>query len=233
MISLDKNILFPVLPRSTIACMILTCLVFKATSVCAQGVQVNLYSAYVFDDKFDSYYDNSNYYDGKILGGYQWGAGVEYLLRPEYSVELLYLRQKTRAPTEYAENGLLLQKTDFDVGINYILLGGARRLVLPNQKVEAFGGGMAGVVLASLNNPDSGREATATKFSWGAKAGGIIWPTEHVGIKIQAQILSAVQAMGGGFYFGTGGPGAGLTSYSTIYQFSLGGGVVFKLKLKP
>ncbi len=33
----------------------------------------------------------------------------------------------------------------------------------------------------------------------------------------------------GGFYFGTGGVGAGVSSYSTMYQFGVGGGLVFKL----
>jgi hypothetical protein len=30
-------------------------------------------------------------------------------------------------------------------------------------------------------------------------------------------------------YFGTGGAGAGLSSYSSMLQFGLGGGLVFKL----
>jgi hypothetical protein len=43
-------------------------------------------------------------------------------------------------------------------------------------------------------------------------------------------LLSAVQAVGGGLYFGTGGAGAGVSGFSTFYQFSLGGGLVFKIK---
>ena len=35
--------------------------------------------------------------------------------------------------------------------------------------------------------------------------------------------------MGGGLYFGTGGAGAGVSTYSSYYQFNLGGGLVFKL----
>ena len=38
-------------------------------SVCGQGVNFNVYSAYVFDDKFDFYYNASEYYKGKIKGG--------------------------------------------------------------------------------------------------------------------------------------------------------------------
>ena len=68
-----------------------------------------------------------------------------------------------------------------------------------------------------------------TKFAWGFKLGANIWASEKVGIKIQAGLLSAVQAIGGGVYFGTGGAGAGITGLSTYYQFNLGGGLVFNL----
>jgi hypothetical protein len=147
-----------------------------------------------------------------------------------YGVELLYLRQDTNAPTVYVRDGSSnIEETDFDIALNYIMLGGARHVLTGNGKLEGFGGLMAGMVIAELKNPDNGREANATKFSWGLRLGGIAWASEAVGIKVQAQLLSAVQSMGGGLYFGTGGAGAGVSSYSTIYQFSLGGGLVFKI----
>ncbi len=43
----------------------------------AQHTRLNGYAVYVFDDKFDSYYDNNNYYEGKFKGGLQWGVGLE------------------------------------------------------------------------------------------------------------------------------------------------------------
>ena len=42
--------------------------------------------------------------------------------------------------------------------------------------------------------------------------------------------MSPVQGAGGGFYFGTGGAGAGVSTYSTIYQFNVGGSINFRLK---
>lgn len=195
----------------------------------AQDVRVKLYSAYVFDDKFDSYYSSSSYYEGKLKGGYQWGGGIEYMVRPEYGIEILYLRQSTNAPTTYATGVVTTEFTDFDIGMNYIMLGGLRYLKSTNDKLEGYGGLMAGMVIADLENPDSGREETATKFAWGLRLGGIVWASETIGINVQTQLLSAVQSMGGGFYFGTGGAGAGVSSYSTIYQFTVGGGLVFKV----
>lgn len=196
----------------------------------AQVINLDVYSAYVFDDKFDSYYNASEYYKGKIKGGYQWGAGIEYRLRPDYGVELLYIGQNTNAPTEYAGNGSLKKYTNFDLGVRYILLGGLRYFGSPGKKVEGFAGMMGGLVAASLKNPDNGRSSSAEKFSWGVRAGGVVWAKENVGIKLQIQLLSAVQSMGGGFYFGTGGSGAGLSAYSTIYQLSVGGGLVLRMR---
>ena len=194
----------------------------------SQDIRLNLYSSYAFADKFNSYYDLGWYYEGKIQDGYQWGGGLEYLPNPEYGAELLYLRQDTEAPTKYLYNSIQPDFTNFDLGMNYIMVGG-KRYLKTSEKFEGYAGLMAGVLVASLKNPDNNRKTSVTKFSWGIRAGGVVWATDMVGINLQAQLLSAVQSMGGGFYFGTGGAGAGLTSYSTIYQFSLGGGLVIKI----
>jgi len=204
-----------------------------------QGVRLNLYGGYVFDDKFDTYYSSSSYYEGKIKGGFQWGIGVEYMVQPQYGIELLYLRQDTEAPTRYygvlvGSGGNRDGEVNLDLAINYILLAPTKHFVSSNEKVEGFAGFMAGMVIAEASTPDGSAlgtgEDSATKFAWGVRLGGIIWASEKVGIRLQTQLLSAAQAMGGGFTFGTGGAGAGVSSYSTIYQFGLGGGLVFKVK---
>ncbi len=199
-------------------------------AIFAQDFNVTVYGSYVFDDSFDSYYDYNAYYNGKIKGGLQWGIGGEYKPSPYMGVELTYFRQDTDSPTTYQtlySNGV--QRTNFDLGINYLMLGGNRYFSSLNAPFQGFGGLMAGVMFANLHNPDLDRDSDVTKFSWGAKLGGIYWMSDYVGIKLQAQLLSAVQAAGGGFYFSAYGPQTGVTTYSTIYQFSLGGGLVFSL----
>jgi hypothetical protein len=119
--------------------------------------------------------------------------------------------------------------TNFDLALNYILLGGNRHFGKPGGKLDGFGGLMAGMVVGSADNPDNGNSGSATKFAWGLKAGANIWLTDKIGIKLMGQMVSASQSMGGSFYFGTGGSGAGLSSYSTVFQWSLGGGLAFKL----
>jgi hypothetical protein len=87
--------------------------------------------------------------------------------------------------------------------------------------------------MAIFNVDDQAANSTlsgnATKFAWGAKLGLNFWASESLGIKIQTGLNSAVQGAGGGLYFGTGGVGAGVSTYSTFYQFYVGGGLTFKM----
>jgi hypothetical protein len=53
--------------------------------------------------------------------------------------------------------------------------------------------------------------------------------SENVGLKIYAQLNTVVGGVGGGFYFGTGGSGAGVSTYSSMVQFGLGGGLTVGL----
>ena len=193
----------------------------------AQNVRLNGYSSYVFDDNVDSYYDPYNYYDGTIKGGYCWGIGAEFLPAPTKGIELKYLRRTTTAPMEYYKN--TLKHSTFDVNLNYILLGG-NNYFKTGGKVEPYAGADIGMALVYITNQESGAEDNATKFAWGLKLGTNIWINEKIGLKLQADLLSVVQSAGGGLYFGTGGAGAGVSAYSTMYQWGLGGGLTVKLK---
>jgi len=196
----------------------------------AQNIRFNAHTAYVFDDKVDSYYSSTDYYEGKIEGGFQWGGGLEFMASPTKGIELKYLRQDTKAPMEYYSfDNNKVMNTEFDLAINYVLLGGTNYFKGVGNKVEPYGGLEIGMAIFDIENPDTGKSEGSTKFAWGFKLGTNIWASEKVGIKLQGELLSAVQSAGGGFYFGTGGAGAGVSTYSTMYQWILGGGLTFKL----
>jgi hypothetical protein len=146
-------------------------------------------------------------------------------------LEILYLREDTNAPTQYYNGGLYDKYANFDIALNYIMLGGNKYFGKPGSSVQGFGGFMAGVGIVNVDSatPSVNFSESATKFAWGLKAGAVIWATDVIGIKLQGQMLSIAQSVGGGVYFGTGGAGAGVSSYSSLYQFTLGGGLVFEL----
>ena len=156
-----------------------------------------------------------------------WGAGLEVEIRDDYSAELSYYRMDTQAPIR--GYGTLNRERTLDVGVNYIMLGGMRYLTVANDKIEPYAGLLVGMAIFNNKDPKDTEESSATKFAWGARLGTNIWLSDRVGLKLQAYVLSAVQGAGGGLYFGTGGAGAGVSTYSTLYQFGLGGGLAIKV----
>jgi len=196
----------------------------------AQKARLNAYGMYSFDDNFDSYYDQYNYYNGTLKGSFAYGAGVEFMVKPHNCIELQWQHQSTTAPTTYIGGiGNTLKTTNFDINIDYLLIGGDGHFAKPDGKVEGYGGVFLGMAFLGAKNPDNQNHNTASKFAWGFRLGCNIWANDKIGVKLQGQLLSISQGAGGGFYFGTGGVGAGVSSYSSVYQFQLGGGLTFKL----
>jgi len=193
------------------------------------SVRLHGYAIYAFDDNHvDSYYSTTQYFDGSVNGGFQYGGGLEIMPMPSAGVEITYLRLDSKAPMNYW-NGSRDAQTDFELAQNWLMLS-FNKYVPVNPKVEPYAGLQLGMDILNCYNPENQNDLSATKFAWGIKAGINIWANEKVGIKLQTSLLSAVQAVGGGLYFGTGGAGAGATAFSTYYQFNLGGGLVFKVK---
>ncbi|MEZ4738294.1 MAG: hypothetical protein R2818_02815 [Flavobacteriales bacterium] len=106
--------------------------------------------------------------------------------------------------------------------MHYVMLGGLGYKPF-SPAVSGYGGVNLGVGFIS-------GDASATKFAIGGKLGLMFNASSTVGIKVGAQVLSAVQGAGGGFYFGTGGASAGVSTYSSIYQFGFTGGLCIALQ---
>jgi len=207
--------------------------IFIVSAANSQKIRLNAYGNYAFDDKVDnSYsYNTEGYFEGTLKGGFLWGGGLEFNLHDYYSIELIYNRLDTHAPVDYWDYNDIInhnKHANLDVGVNYIMIGGVRYMH-PNAKVDPYGGFMLGMAIIDTKNPETNISNSATKFAWGARFGTNIWASDRVGIKLQAQFLSVPQGAGGTLYFGTGGAGAGVSTYSTVLQFVLGGGLVFKL----
>ena len=197
----------------------------------SQELRINTYAGYIFKDKVDSYYSSTSYFEGQIQDGLRWGAGIEYHIPNRGAIEIQYLRQDTNAPTIYQDGGFLggaLQNTNFDMAINWVMLNGTKYFPV-NEVVEPFVGAGFGMGIFSVANPDNGNENSSTKFAYNIRGGANFWLSENIAFRAQASLFSATQAIGGGLYFGTGGVGGGLSSYSSLYQFGLEGGIVLRL----
>ena len=194
-----------------------------------KGARLNFYSAYVFDDGFDVVNDANTYYNGTVKGGVQWGGGLEYLFNPQSSAEIMYIHRSTTVPTNFKfGTGTQGRHEDFDLKHDYILLSGDGHFAKHGSKAEGYAGLMAGVLISHLEAPSLGKSSNNTNFAWGGRVGGNIWFSPKLGLKLQAQILSASRATGGDYYWSWYGP-IYLTEYSSLWQFSLGGGLTYKL----
>ena len=199
------------------------------TTMMGQHARLNFYSAYTFDDGFDVVNDLNTYYNGTVKGGIQWGGGLEYVFNHVSSAELLYLHRSTTVPAtfKFGSNTQVRNET-FDLKHDFIMLSGDGHFG-NGDKVEGYAGVMAGVLISHLEAPSlPGQSSSNTNFAWGGRIGTNIWFSPKLGLKLQALILSASRATGGDYYWSWYGP-IYLTEYSTLWQFSLGGGLTFKL----
>ena len=198
---------------------------FAVSTVClvtaaSAQVKLNGFGGYTFQDRFNlgGSYNGYSYSEGVLGEGAHFGGSIEFELRPNKSIELLYQTQSTQG---YLRGGGF----DFpanDVSVHYLMLGGLGYQPL-SEVVSGYGGiNLGGALL--------GGDASATKFAIGGKLGLLVNLSSTVGIKMGAQVMSMVQGLGGGFYFGTGGSGAGVSTYSSVYQFGLTGGLCIALQ---
>jgi hypothetical protein len=198
------------------------------TTIMAQHARLNFYGAYTFDDGFDVVSDANTFYNGTVKGGVQWGAGLQYMFNKQSSAEILWLHRSTTVPAnfKFGSNTQLRSET-FDLKHDFIMLSGDGHFG-GGGKAEGYAGIMAGVLISNLEAPSLNKSSNNTNFAWGGRVGTNIWFSPKLGLKLQALILSASRATGGDYYWSWYGP-IYLTEYSTLWQFSLGGGLTFKL----
>lgn len=208
--------------------LVLTVLFFTAIQSVsyAQPYKIHLYNSYVFDDGIEFVTDNNRYINGTINGGYQWGIGFEYILQNSVGLELMYNRQNTTFPITYSSATDTTRS--YDVDVNYILFGSNKYFPIANKMIKPFGGAAIGLAILNNQNPLPGGESSSTKFAWSARLGSDFMFSPSVGIRIQGQVQSAVQDVGGGLYLGTGGVSTGVNTESSMYQFGLGGSLIIQ-----
>lgn len=183
----------------------------------AQTFSLTALGGYTFQDhvSFSSAYSY-------IRASGHWGASVEGIIPNGGAIQLLFQTQPTHAPFYFYNTPNNEQNKGKDkCTLTYIMLNGLR-YVQTGSAAEPYGGLGLGVGIVA---PEAG--TSATKFAWDAFLGVKIKTGSAVGIKLQAQLYSMAQVAGGGFYAGTGGGGAYVSTYSTIVQFGLTGGICF------
>jgi hypothetical protein len=188
-------------------------------AVQAQDVTLHTFGGYTFKNTIE--YSNAK---AVLVDWFQLGGGFEVSVDDARAVELIYQRMDPTASVRYYVG--INDAEAIEVGVNYIMAGGTNYFPL-NETISAFGTVDLGAAI--FDPKDEGYE-TITRFAWGLRGGLRIATSEKISLRLHAQLLSPVQGFGGGVWFGTGGASAGVSTYSTIYQFNFGGSINFKLR---
>lgn len=204
--------------RSKVYILVVTLLAFATTdTLLAQQLHINAFGGHTFRERVNiaGTYNGLRYNSVVMEQGEHFGASLEYEFRPDVAVDVRYQLQST---TGFADHGI--SRTGFDLDVHFITLGILRYRTF-SEKASGFGGLMVGAGIF-----DSDKFYTSN-FSIGGQLGILLKFSEVIGLKLGAQVLSPVQGAGGGLFLGTGGVNVGVSTFSTVFQFGLTGGLRF------
>ncbi len=176
---------------------------------------------YTFADRNDFY----NTY-GRIGDGVSFGGSVKFNVNRSFGIEVLYSHMNTtNGLYYYGPDQSAIQQNN--LRFDYIMAGPVESFNIPNSTVRPFIGALLG---AAIMTPDaSSGYSQDTRFAVGFQLGTNIYFSPRVGIQLKAQLLSPVDGADGGLFFSNYGGGSGINTYSSIYQFSLSGGLIVGL----
>lgn len=192
----------------------------------SQELRINSYAAYTFDDRI-------NIYDlrGNLNGGLFYGAGLEYIIPANFITNRIgFTNINTNLGIELKYQRISSMFDVYNTGStvstpyssNYIMAGFNH--YIPLKVLEPYYGLDLGVSVLDIQSTDP-----FVKFAWGIKLGTNIALTPTVSLRFQADLKSIVESIDPQLNIGWGGVNPSISTYSTIYQFSLGGGLVFKI----
>ena len=196
---------------------------FQSLKAQKQGaISLNAYGGYTFKDKvnFDGFY-------GYVDEAFQYGGGLEFFVRENRSFEVKYLRMDTHFPV-YLNGGTKLNEGADQGSISYLLFGGNNYFGgHPDSKAVPYAGADLGIGFVDMKDGGS-----STKFGWDVKLGVKLKTSSVIALKLQAYVQSVIAAVGSDIYVTGGGALVGVPNYATIFQFGLGGALVFDFKKK-
>lgn len=206
-------------------------LIFSAFSGPASAQwKINAIGGYGFDDKMNFTTTDDRYFNAKIKSSALWGGGIEYVLKNNYGIELVYMREDTEVPVDYSYGtGLGDSSTTQRIGINYVLLAGNGYTQIADSPVEPFGSVLLGIALFNNKSTSDGPASSSTKFAFGVRGGLDIAATNELGFKVMAQLISATQAFEGEFYLGKSASDYGLDPQTNMLQFGISAGISYRI----
>lgn len=189
------------------------------SQIMAQGVEITPFTGYTFQAGF-------NISGGRafLRDGQNWGGMLGFSVNDFTEVELGYSYQGTSA---VARSVNLQENIDIAAQVHYATLG-VNRLFPTSDKMTFFAGAKMGTGTLAFPN---GESRNFTRFSAGFQGGMKYYASDRVGIRLQANLMMPILAVGTSLWWSPGaGTSVGLSGWSPIAQFGFTGGLVFRLQ---
>lgn len=185
----------------------------------AQGVEITPFTGYTFQAGF-------NISGGRafLRDGQNWGGMLGFSVNDFTEVELGYSYQGTSA---VARSVNLQENIDIAAQVHYATIG-VNRLIPTSDKMTFFAGAKMGTGTLAFPN---GESQNFTRFSAGFQGGMKYYASDRVGIRLQANLMMPILAVGTSLWWSPGaGTSVGLSGWSPIAQFGFTGGLIFRLQ---
>jgi hypothetical protein len=195
-------------------------LLLAASSMAQTSVELIPSVGYTFPARNDFYNDY-----GRVAGGLNLGAQVNFNVTRSFGFELLYSHQSTSSGVfNYGYDGGG-QIGGGNLSQDYIMGGFVFSGNIPGSTVRPFLGLLLG---ADILTPGTTGYNSNTYFAAGFQLGTNIYISPRVGIQLKAQLLSPVASAGGAYYFNNY-YGGQIDPNQSTYSFTLGAGLIIGL----
>lgn len=204
-----------------IALLLPVILLLSARSFAQTAVELIPSIGYTFPDRNDYYSAYS-----RISDGLSYGGSIKFNINRGVGIEVLYSHMNTTSGLyNYGSDQTPISWTN--LSFDYIMAGPVQSFNIPNSTVRPFLGVLLGAAI--MTPAASSGYSQDTRFAMGFQLGTNIYCSPRVAIQLKAQLLSPVDDAGSGLFVSNYGAGVGVGGYSSIYQFSLGAGLIIGL----
>jgi opacity protein-like surface antigen len=200
--------------KKQIVLVLIGLLMVPASLFAQKNIEITGYTGWMLGGRVNLYNGSLKVHDGQ-----NWGIILNKYIAYGTQLEVMYNRLVSEVELrEYANDPEIL----FKMSTQYFHIGGLYEL-MNETKIRPFGVGSLG---ATVFHAQDASYSDRWRFSIGLGAGLKFFPTERIGIRLQARMLVPMYLNGLWFGVGTGGASAGVSSSSTIVQGDFTGGII-------
>jgi len=222
--------------RFILVCAVASALLALSTTPASAQIYTTRYGESKFEiTPYTSYFFSGNIRfsnaDLNINDGAGWGVSLNMKVQRDLQLELFWVGTSLSTELlEYKGPGVPQTKIDeFDISANYFMAGATQ--MLKGREIKPFGTIAIGAVWMS---PGQSQQANVkledeVRLAIGFGGGVKIFFSERIGLRLHGRLLFPLIFSGGGFYFGTGGAGFGVSSGIPVMQGDLSAGLIIGL----